>query len=142
MEHEYFEVDVFATTPFSGNPLAVVANAGELDTEQMQSIAAWINFSETSFLLPPTESSADYRVRIFTPFEELPFAGHPPSAARVPGVLWALNRTNMVALSKSARWDWLLFKKRPSAMTKGKSRRSSLSRHLSCSTLAPFPPTS
>lgn len=77
MEHEYFEVDVFATTPFSGNPLAVVANAGELDTEQMQSIAAWINFSETSFLLPPTESSADYRVRIFTPFEELPFAGHP-----------------------------------------------------------------
>ncbi|OAH25083.1 phenazine biosynthesis protein PhzF [Corynebacterium stationis] len=77
MEHEYFEVDVFATTPFSGNPLAVVANAGELDTQQMQSIAAWINFSETSFLLPPTESSADYRVRIFTPFEELPFAGHP-----------------------------------------------------------------
>src|SRR5699024_9230771 len=77
MEHEYFEVDVFATTPFSGNPLAVVANAGELDTEQMQSIAAWINFSETSFLLPPTESPADYRVRIFTPFEELPFAGHP-----------------------------------------------------------------
>lgn len=77
MEHEYFEVDVFATSPFSGNPLAVIANAGDLDTEQMQAIASWINFSETSFLLPPTESSADYRVRIFTPFEELPFAGHP-----------------------------------------------------------------
>lgn len=77
MEHEYFEVDVFATTAFSGNPLAVIANAGELDSEQMQAIARWINFSETSFLLPPTESSADYRVRIFTPFEELPFAGHP-----------------------------------------------------------------
>ena len=77
MEHEYFEVDVFATTPFSGNPLAVIANAGDLDTEQMQAIARWINFSETSFLLPPTQSDADYRVRIFTPFEELPFAGHP-----------------------------------------------------------------
>lgn len=77
MEHEYFEVDVFATTPFSGNPLAVVAHAEDLNTEQMQAIASWINFSETSFLLPPTGTTADYRVRIFTPFEELPFAGHP-----------------------------------------------------------------
>ncbi|MFR9930828.1 PhzF family phenazine biosynthesis protein, partial [Corynebacterium striatum] len=77
MRHEYFEVDVFATTAFSGNPLAVITGADELSSEQMQRIANWTNFSETTFLLRPTTPDADYRVRIFTPHEEFPFAGHP-----------------------------------------------------------------
>lgn len=77
MHLDYFEVDVFATTAFSGNPLAVIAGADELSTEQMQRIANWINFSETTFLLHPTTTDADYRVRIFTPHEEFAFAGHP-----------------------------------------------------------------
>lgn len=73
----FFEVDVFATGAFTGNPLAVIADADHLSTEQMQRIAAWTNFSETTFLLRPTDPRADYRVRIFTPVEEFPFAGHP-----------------------------------------------------------------
>jgi PhzF family phenazine biosynthesis protein len=70
-------VDVFGIDPFSGNPLAVVADAGGLTGEEMQRIARWLNLSETTFLLPPTEPGADYRVRIFTLAHELPFAGHP-----------------------------------------------------------------
>ncbi|MEL4503582.1 PhzF family phenazine biosynthesis protein [Luteococcus sp. H138] len=77
MRHPFFEIDVFATGPFSGNPLAVIAEADGLSTEQMQGIAAWTNFSETTFLLRPTTPQADYRVRIFTPSQEFPFAGHP-----------------------------------------------------------------
>jgi PhzF family phenazine biosynthesis protein len=71
------QVDVFSPTPFKGNPLAVIADADELDERQMQTIATWTNLSETTFLLRPQDSSADYRVRIFTPQRELPFAGHP-----------------------------------------------------------------
>lgn len=74
---DFFEIDVFATGPFSGNPLAVVAGAEGLSAEQMQRIAAWTNFSETTFLLPPQSPEADYRVRIFSPVEEYLFAGHP-----------------------------------------------------------------
>ena len=74
---DFFELDVFATVPFSGNPLAVVAGGDALTTEQMQSIASWTNFSETTFLLTPESPAADYRVRIFTPTEEFAFAGHP-----------------------------------------------------------------
>ncbi|SQG63962.1 epimerase [Corynebacterium renale] len=74
---QFFEVDVFSTGPFTGNPLAVIVGADALSTEEMQRIAAWTNFSETTFLLRPTEPAADYRVRIFTPVEEFPFAGHP-----------------------------------------------------------------
>jgi PhzF family phenazine biosynthesis protein len=70
-------VDVFGDRPLSGNPLAVVFDADNLDSEQMQQIARWINLSETTFLCSPTRSDADYRVRIFTPARELPFAGHP-----------------------------------------------------------------
>lgn len=84
MKFPLFEVDVFATGPFSGNPLAVVAEADALSTAEMHNIANWMNFSETVFLLSPTAPSADYRVRIFTPHTELPFAGHPTiGAARV-----------------------------------------------------------
>ena len=71
------EVDVFCTDGFDGNPLAVVHDANDLTDTEMQTIANWTNFSETSFLLDPTDDDADYWVRIFTPFEELPFAGHP-----------------------------------------------------------------
>jgi PhzF family phenazine biosynthesis protein len=70
-------VDVFASGDFSGNPLAVVAAAEGLDTETMQRITRWLNLSETTFLLPPENPDADYRVRIFTLARELPFAGHP-----------------------------------------------------------------
>jgi PhzF family phenazine biosynthesis protein len=70
-------VDVFADGQFAGNPLAVIANADDLDTAEMQRIAHWLNLSETTFLLPATDPQADYRVRIFTVDRELPFAGHP-----------------------------------------------------------------
>jgi PhzF family phenazine biosynthesis protein len=70
-------VDVFTQKPFSGNPVAVVLDGDGLNSEQMQRIAAWTNLSETTFVLPPTSSQADYQLRIFTPKQELPFAGHP-----------------------------------------------------------------
>lgn len=70
-------VDVFTAVPFMGNPLAVVLDADDLSTAQMQRIANWTNLSETTFVLRATEAGADYRVRIFTPGAELPFAGHP-----------------------------------------------------------------
>jgi PhzF family phenazine biosynthesis protein len=70
-------VDVFGDRPLAGNPLAVVIDADDLSTPELQEFARWMNFSETAFLLPPTTREADYRVRIFTLFGELPFAGHP-----------------------------------------------------------------
>jgi trans-2,3-dihydro-3-hydroxyanthranilate isomerase len=78
---EYEVVDVFAPRPYAGNPLAVVFDAGELTTEQCQALANEFHLSETSFLSEPTELDADYRVRIFTPYAELPFAGHPSVGA-------------------------------------------------------------
>jgi PhzF family phenazine biosynthesis protein len=75
--HPFKTVDVFTATPFRGNPLAVVFGADDLSTERMQQIANWTNLSETTFVLRPTQPGADYRVRIFTPHAELPFAGHP-----------------------------------------------------------------
>ncbi len=71
------QVDVFTRKPFSGNPVAVVLDADKLDADEMQRIAAWTNLSETTFVLPPSSAVADYRLRIFTPKQELPFAGHP-----------------------------------------------------------------
>ncbi|MEO6171970.1 MAG: PhzF family phenazine biosynthesis protein [Arenimonas sp.] len=73
----FLQVDVFSKRPGCGNPLAVVLDAGGLSTEQMQAIAGWTNLVETTFVLPPTQANADYRVRIFTPQREIPFAGHP-----------------------------------------------------------------
>jgi PhzF family phenazine biosynthesis protein len=70
-------VDVFTSVPFKGNPVAVVHGADRLSTEQMQTIAGWTNLSETTFVCAPTDERADYRLRIFTPRSELPFAGHP-----------------------------------------------------------------
>jgi PhzF family phenazine biosynthesis protein len=71
------QVDVFGTEPCSGNPLAVVLESAGLDDEAMQRLARWTNLSETAFVLEPSTPEADYRVRIFTPTRELPFAGHP-----------------------------------------------------------------
>ena len=73
----FTQVDVFGATALRGNPLAVVHAAQGLSDAQMQAFARWTNLSETTFLLPPTDPAADYRVRIFTPLRELPFAGHP-----------------------------------------------------------------
>ncbi|MDF1489039.1 PhzF family phenazine biosynthesis protein [Tessaracoccus caeni] len=77
LSRRYAQVDVFSPTPYLGNPVAVILDAEGLDTEYMQRIARWTNLSETTFVLPPTTSEADYRLRIFTPKGELPFAGHP-----------------------------------------------------------------
>jgi PhzF family phenazine biosynthesis protein len=73
----FVQVDVFSPIPTQGNGLAVVIDAEGLDDSQLQAFAAWTNLAETTFLLPPEDPAADYRVRIFTPYQELPFAGHP-----------------------------------------------------------------
>ena len=74
---QFKQVDVFTQKPFLGNPVAVVIGAEGLPSEAMQRIARWTNLSETTFVLPPSSAEADYRLRIFTPKQELPFAGHP-----------------------------------------------------------------
>lgn len=75
--YAFSQVDVFGSRGLDGNPLAVVHDADALDREQMQRFARWTGLSEITFLLPPMSLEADYRVRIFTPEQELPFAGHP-----------------------------------------------------------------
>ncbi|MFI6456772.1 PhzF family phenazine biosynthesis protein [Streptosporangium amethystogenes] len=77
MPRPFQQVDVFTTTPYRGNPVAVVLDGRGLTTEEMLEFARWTNLSETTFVLPPSAPGADYRVRIFTPVSELPFAGHP-----------------------------------------------------------------
>jgi PhzF family phenazine biosynthesis protein len=77
MRRSFAQVDVFTEVPYFGNPVAVVLDGSGLDTEAMQRFASWTNLSETTFVLPPEDPGADYRVRIFTPVAELPFAGHP-----------------------------------------------------------------
>lgn len=77
MQFKFKQVDVFTRVAFSGNPVAVVLDAGLLNTAEMQRLASWTNLSETTFVLPPEQPDADYRLRIFTPNRELAFAGHP-----------------------------------------------------------------
>jgi PhzF family phenazine biosynthesis protein len=77
MARRFSQVDVFGSGPCSGNPVAVVLDAEGMSDEEMQRFANWTNLAETTFVLPPTRPEADYRVRIFTPVLELPFAGHP-----------------------------------------------------------------
>jgi PhzF family phenazine biosynthesis protein len=84
-DRRYLQLDVFADQAGAGNPLGVVLGAEGLTPSAMQAIAAWTNLSETAFLLPPSSDEADYRVRIFTPRQELPFAGHPSV-----GAAWAV----------------------------------------------------
>lgn len=88
----YLQMDVFAARPGMGNALGAVIDGERFDPARMQAFAAWTNLSETIFLLPPTTPEADYRVRIFTPRSELPFAGHPSV-----GAAWAVVEAGLVA---------------------------------------------
>jgi PhzF family phenazine biosynthesis protein len=88
----YLQMDVFAARPGMGNALGAVIDGARFDPARMQAFAAWTNLSETIFLLPPTTPEADYRVRIFTPRSELPFAGHPSV-----GAAWAVLESGLVA---------------------------------------------
>jgi trans-2,3-dihydro-3-hydroxyanthranilate isomerase len=92
-EHRFIQVDVFTDTPFGGNPLAVFPEAEGLTTEDMQRLAREMNLSETTFVLPPQTPGADFKVRIFTPAAEMPFAGHP-----VVGTHWVLAHLGRVDL--------------------------------------------
>ena len=94
-EYHFIQVDVFTDRPFGGNPLAVFPEAEGLTTEEMQRLAREMNLSETTFVLPPQAPGADFKVRIFTPAKELPFAGHP-----VVGTHWALAHLGRVDLSE------------------------------------------
>src|SRR3954465_2878136 len=77
MRRPFRQVNVFSADPLGGDPLAVVHAAEGLNEAPMRALARGANLSETTFLLPPTDTGADYHVRIFTPVRELPFAGHP-----------------------------------------------------------------
>jgi trans-2,3-dihydro-3-hydroxyanthranilate isomerase len=92
-EYRFIQVDVFTDRPFGGNPLAVFPEAEGLTTEEMQRLAREMNLSETTFVLPPQAPGADFKVRIFTPAVELPFAGHP-----VVGTHWVLAHLGRVDL--------------------------------------------
>jgi trans-2,3-dihydro-3-hydroxyanthranilate isomerase len=92
-EYRFIQVDVFTHVPFGGNPLAVFPEAEGLTSEEMQKLAREMNLSETTFVLPPQAPGADFKVRIFTPAKELPFAGHP-----VVGTHWALAHLGRVPL--------------------------------------------
>jgi trans-2,3-dihydro-3-hydroxyanthranilate isomerase len=94
-EVRFIQVDVFTASPFGGNPLAVFPDAEGLTTEEMQRLAREMNLSETTFVLPAEAPEADFKVRIFTPAAELPFAGHP-----VVGTHWVLAYLGRVALEE------------------------------------------
>ncbi len=94
----FLQLDVFSRQLMHGNPLAVVVDGEGLDSSTMQAFARWTNLSETAFLLPPTQVSADYRVRIFTPRQELPFAGHPSVGSAYAAIESGLIDTNRTAL--------------------------------------------
>ncbi len=111
------QVDVFTAVPYLGNPIAVVLDGEGLSDEQMQQFARWTNLSETTFVLPPTDGQSDYRLRIFTPGAELPFAGHPTlgsahawlaagGQAREPGVLRQQCGVGVVTLGQQAEGNW------------------------------------
>jgi PhzF family phenazine biosynthesis protein len=113
MQREFREVDVFTTTPYRGNALAVVHGADGLSTEQMSRFANWTNLSETTFVLEPDNAEADYRVRIFTPSQELPFAGHPTlgtchawleagGQSRTPGVVVQQCEAGLVSIGQDS----------------------------------------
>lgn len=93
--YHFLQVDVFTDVPFGGNPLAVFPDAAGLTGQQMQQLALEMNLSETTFVLPPETPGADFKVRIFTPKAELPFAGHP-----LVGTHWALAHLGRIALQE------------------------------------------
>jgi PhzF family phenazine biosynthesis protein len=98
----FSQVDVFAESSFRGNPLAVVHDADELTCAHMQQIASWTHLSETAFLMRSGDATADYKVRIFTPTTELPFAGHPTLGHVLPGLQLAAWRSTRDLLCRTA----------------------------------------
>lgn len=92
---QFYQVDVFTSEPFGGNPLAVFPSAGELSEREFQQIAREMNLSETVFVLPPTDPKAAAKVRIFTPLQEIPFAGHP-----ILGTFYVLGTLKHLALQE------------------------------------------
>ena len=120
------QVDVFTSTPYLGNPLAVVLNGAGIDEHEMQRFARWTHLSETTFLLPPTDPAADYQVRIFTPGGELPFAGH-PTLGSCHAWLQAGGQPEVgpTASSNSAESAWCRFARKANAWP---SRRRRLQR--------------
>lgn len=94
-KYQFYQIDVFTNKAFGGNPLAVFPEGVGLSTQQMQTIALEMNLSETTFVLPPENPEADFKVRIFTPERELPFAGHP-----VVGTDWLLAHLGRIALEE------------------------------------------
>jgi trans-2,3-dihydro-3-hydroxyanthranilate isomerase len=96
--HRLYIVDVFAARPYAGNPLAVIVTAGGLSDDTLQRIAAEMNHSETTFVAPAPEADGGYRVRIFTPSREIPFAGHP-----VLGTAWVVRHHVALEVSGSVR---------------------------------------
>jgi predicted PhzF superfamily epimerase YddE/YHI9 len=96
--HRLYIVDVFAERPYAGNPLAVVVTAGGLSDQTLQRVAAEMNYSETTFVAPVPEADGGYRVRIFTPSREIPFAGHP-----VLGTAWVVRHHVAPKVSGSLR---------------------------------------
>lgn len=105
MNHQvpFKQVDVFTNMPFTGNPVAVVLNGDKLSTEQMQAI------SETTFVCAPSDPQADYRLRIFTPRNELPFAGHPTIGSASAVLSMVLNQKRQVESFRNAAAGWSLF---------------------------------
>jgi PhzF family phenazine biosynthesis protein len=115
----FIQCDVFSPIPYQGNALAVVVDGEDLSEQQMQLFAAWTNLAETTFLLPPDDPAADYKVRIFTPAREMPFAGHPTlgscaawlhssGMARAPGVVRQECGVGIVEIDVSRRDEDLL----------------------------------
>jgi len=94
-EYQFFQADVFTDRPFTGNPLAIFPDAEGLTSDEMQAIAKEMNLSETTFVLPPTELKARFRLRIFTPDTELPLAGHP-----VVGTCFVLAARGLIPLEE------------------------------------------
>ena len=99
------QVDVFTATPYRGNPVAVVLDGEGLSTEEMQAFTNWTNLSEATFVLPPTQEGADYRLRIFCPGRELPSRAIPRLAAATPGCKQAASRA-AITWCRSAASAW------------------------------------
>lgn len=116
MTRRYLQMDVFADRPGAGNPLAVIPDAEGLDDGAMQAIARWTRLPETTFVFPPSQPGASYRVRMFSPRREVPFAGHPSVgtahvvleaglAAPVDGLLWQEGAAGVLPLSVEGAGD-------------------------------------
>jgi PhzF family phenazine biosynthesis protein len=145
------QVDVFTTQALRGNALAIVLDGDGLGDAQMAALARWTNLSETTFLLPPTDDGADYRVRIFTPTTELPFAGHPTlgschawlAAGGVPrhaGHVVQQCGVGLVRIRATRRHrarDWPSRRRRAGAAGRSTRRRSNASRAFSACRAAP-----